>query len=564
MSMADGQDWREDLAWAVDFDPKDPRLGMNWEDLSSHRISRRTMMRLVIATGAVGYLAPLLRPAPALAQGAPGGELKAAWGVREFTNLDPSYINQVVQFQVTSNVLGGLTHIDAGLIPRSDLAESWEVSSDGLTWTFRLRRNVRWHNGDRFTADDVLFTFNRTRDPATGSLHRSILDPVDRLVKVDDFTVRVFMKEPRASFLIKTTERSSGRALTIVNRRAIAEMGREGYTRRPIGTGPFRITEHRLGERIVLEKFSDYYVSGRPLLDKVTIFNIEEPATLVSAIESGQVEYLNGIPPALFPRVQANKDITISEADDPGFASFFFNLRKDKAQKIGKDRLPTDDVKVRLAMAKGMDRDDYIKRALLGRGVPAYGPIPKAQKQYFRDLGAASPQRFDPDEARRLLAEAGHPNGFKIKLLTSPLARRAAEVIADNYKRILKIEFDLEVVDFPVQVQRFNQGQYELCQIGSGGDPDPDDSIDDWFWSGAKFNSFGYNNPQVDALNAAQRETPDVAKRVRWVQAAVDLIARDAPAVFLNHAKDTLAYRKNVRGVLHIPGLRDLDTVTVR
>ncbi|MBI3976313.1 MAG: hypothetical protein HY334_07975, partial [Armatimonadetes bacterium] len=129
----------------------------------------------MIAAGALQYLNVLLRPQPALAQGRPGGELRAAWDVREFTNFDPAFVNQVVQFTVTSNVLSGLTHIDAGLIARPDLAESWEVAPDGLTWTFRLRRNVRWHNGDRFNADDVIFTFNRTRDPATGHLARSVL-----------------------------------------------------------------------------------------------------------------------------------------------------------------------------------------------------------------------------------------------------------------------------------------------------------------------------------------------------------------------------------------------------
>ena len=557
----------EDLRWAADFDPEDPKLGLQWTDLSSDRISRRHFLRLAIATGALHYLMPLLRPTPAYAQaGTPGGELKAAWGVREFTNLDPAFINQVVQFQITSNVLGGLTHIDAGLVPRPDLAESWEVSGDGLTWTFRLRRGVKWHNGDSFTADDVIYTFNRTLDPKVGSLHRSILAPFEKAERLDPFTVRFVLKEPRASMLVKITERSSGRALTIVNRRALEQMGRE-YTRRPVGTGPFRITEHRLGERIVLEKFPDYYISDRPRLDRVTIFNIEEPATLASALQSGQVDFLTGnvaIPETIFDRVKAMRDVVISEADDPGFQAIFFNLRKDKQQKIGKASLPTDDLRVRLAMARGMDRDDLIRRALFGRAIPAFGPIPRAQKLYFRDLAASSPQRFDPDQARRMLAEAGYGRGFTIKMVVAPITRRRGEIIADIYKRTLGITVELEVVDFPVQVQRFDQGQFELLQIGSGGDPDPDDSIDDWFWSGAKFNTFGYSNSQVDALNAAQRETVDQAKRVRWVQAAVDLIARDAPCVFLFHGTDSVAFRRNVRGFVHIPSLRDLDTVTVR
>jgi ABC-type transport system substrate-binding protein len=567
MTVSDPDNAMEDLRWAVDFDPKDPRLGLNWEDLSSDRITRRALLRLAIAAGALGYLSPLLRPLPVFAQGQPGGELKAAWGVREFTNFDPALVNQVVQFQVTSNVLSGLTHIDAGLIPRADLAESWEVSSDGLTWTFRLRRNVRWHNGDRFNADDVLFTFNRTRDPATGHLSRSILNPVDRLEKMDDFTVRFHMSEPRASFLMKITERASGRALTIVNRRALQELGRE-YTRRPVGTGPFRITEHRLGERVVLEKFPDYHISGRPLLDKVTIFNIEETATLGSALESGQVDFLTGnvaLPAEIVPRLRANRDIVLSTSDDPGFQAIFFNQRRDRREKIGKDRLPSDDPRVRLAVAKAIDRQEFIQKALLGLGVPGYGPIPKAQKQYFRDLSATSPQRFDLENARRLMREAGFPNGFAIKMLTSPLARREGEILADILRRNIRVNVELEVVDFPVQVQRFNTtGQWEWCQIGSGGDPDPDDSIDDWFASRSRFNNFGYSNSQVDGLNDAIKETPDVAKRVRWVQAALDLIARDAPAVFLYHNVDVMAFRRNVRGFVHIPGLRDLDTVTVR
>lgn len=567
MTVSDPDNAMEDLRWAVDFDPKDPRLGLNWEDLSSDRITRRALLRLAIAAGALRYLSPLLRPLPVFAQGQPGGELKAAWGVREFTNFDPALVNQVVQFQVTSNVLSGLTHIDAGLIPRADLAESWEVSSDGLTWTFRLRRNVRWHNGDRFNADDVLFTFNRTRDPATGHLSRSILNPVDRLEKMDDFTVRFHMSEPRASFLMKITERASGRALTIVNRRALQELGRE-YTRRPVGTGPFRITEHRLGERVVLEKFPDYHISGRPLLDKVTIFNIEETATLGSALESGQVDFLTGnvaLPAEIVPRLRANRDIVLSTSDDPGFQAIFFNQRRDRREKIGKDRLPSDDPRVRLAVAKAIDRQEFIQKALLGLGVPGYGPIPKAQKQYFRDLSATSPQRFDLENARRLMREAGFPNGFAIKMLTSPLARREGEILADILRRNIRVNVELEVVDFPVQVQRFNTtGQWEWCQIGSGGDPDPDDSIDDWFASRSRFNNFGYSNSQVDGLNDAIKETPDVAKRVRWVQAALDLIARDAPAVFLYHNVDVMAFRRNVRGFVHIPGLRDLDTVTVR
>ncbi|MDR7434804.1 MAG: ABC transporter substrate-binding protein [Armatimonadota bacterium] len=553
----------EEIRWALDFDPQDPSLGLNWEDLSSWRITRRTMLRLFIATGAFHYLSYLMNPPQVFAQGRPGGELRAAWNLREFTNLDPAFINQVFQFQVASNVLSGLTHIDKDLIPRGDLAESWEVSRNGLQWTFHLRRGVRFHNGDLFTADDVIYTYNRTLDPKVGSLHRAVLEGVEKAEKLDDYTVRFTLSRPRASFLIKVTERSSGRALTIVNRRAIEQMGKE-YTRRPVGTGPFRIVEHRLGERLVLEKFPDYFMKGRPRLDRVVIFNIEEPATLVSALEAGQVQFINAIPEALYTRVKGNRDLIVSETSDPGFQAIFFNLRTDKKERIGKEKLPTDDNRVRLAVAKAMDREDLIKRALLGRGIPAYGPVPPAQGAYFVDLSKTSPQRFNPEEAKKLLAEAGFGGGFTVKMVVTPPTRRRGEVIADILKRHANITVELEVVDFPVQVQRFDSGQFEWLQIGSGGDYDPDDSIDDWFASTSKFNTFGYANPRVDALNAAQKTTVNPERRVKWVREIVEIVSRDAPCAFLFHAMDSVAYRKDVRGFVHIPSLRDLDTVTVK
>ncbi|MGH7265111.1 MAG: ABC transporter substrate-binding protein [Candidatus Rokuibacteriota bacterium] len=556
----------DDLRWAADFEPADPTLGLRWDDLASDRVTRRGFMRLAIAAGALGAFGRYLGPSSADAQGQPGGELKVGWDIREFANLDPAYMNLAVYFMVGSNIMGGLTHVDTDLVPRGDLATSWEVTPDGRTWTFKLRDGVRWHNGDRFSADDVVYTFERTRDPATASPHRPVLDPIERVAKLDPLTLRFHLKEPRASFLVKITERSSGRALTIVNRRAVQELGKDGHNRQPVGTGPFRIAEHRLGERLVLDRFADYYDRSRPKVDRVTIFNIEEPATLVSALESGQVDLINQVPAALVPRVKANPEIVVAVTDSPGFEPLWFNLCSPAERKatIGKERLPTDDARVRLAMAKAVDRDDLIKRALFGLGVPAYGPVNKAQKQYWRDLAATSPQRYDLPEAKRLMAAAGLAGGFKMKCLAAPAYRRLGEVLTDIYRKALNVELELEIVDFPVWVQRYLKGAFELSLIGSLGDPDPDDSIDDYFKTKAKFNGYCYSNPRVDELNEAQKRTLDVPARARLVHELLEHVARDAPGVFLYHQMDIVAHRKHVRGFAFVPGLRDLDTVTVR
>ena len=201
--------------------------------------------------------------------------MTAGWaGTAEITTLDPAQINQVLQFQISSNVLSGLTHINADLVAEGDLATDWTVSEDGLEWTFNLREDVTWHNGDAFTADDVIFTYNRSKDPEQ-SIHSGNLVNVLDIEKVDDLTVKLILEQPQASLLVKTLERSSGRAMTNVNQNAIEEMVTGFNTVSPrLEQGPFRVTEHQLGQGVVLEAFEDYYDPERPVLDKITIIPI--------------------------------------------------------------------------------------------------------------------------------------------------------------------------------------------------------------------------------------------------------------------------------------------------
>jgi ABC-type transport system substrate-binding protein len=147
---------RAELADAYDFDPRDPLFGLGRSAMSGPRLERRAVLRLLAAAGLLttGHL--IGGPRPARAQGKAGGTLTCGWaGVGEIATLDPAQINQVLQFQISSNVLSGLTHISAELIAEGDLAESWKVSDDGTEYTFKLREGVRFHNGDSFTADDV-------------------------------------------------------------------------------------------------------------------------------------------------------------------------------------------------------------------------------------------------------------------------------------------------------------------------------------------------------------------------------------------------------------------------
>ncbi len=595
--------FRELWRWAYDFDPKDPLFGLTKQQLSGPKLSRRTVLRLMAAAGILSVAdilaacaapqAPGQTPSPQQAAPAqqpaaptrPGGHLICGWaGTNEIRTLDPAQINQVLQFQIASNVLGGLTHINPDLVAEGDLAVDWEPSDDGLTWTFYLREGVTFHNGDPFTADDVLFTYNRSKDPEQ-SIHSGVLANIQDVVKVDDYTVQILLEKPQASLLVKTLERSSGRAMTIVSRRALEEMGPEQYGLTPVGTGPFRVVEHQLGQGVVVEAFDDYYDPERPKLDKITFIPIPEPEPLAAAIEAGDIHLIGGNAPAaeLIDRFVANPDLVVSEITGPGFQALWMNPHRDPFRvpdfnKPVEALLQEPGFKVRLAIAKAIDREALIQRALFGRGEPAYGSVNPAMRFFFDTaINQASLQRFDLAEAQRLLAEAGYPDGQgfpALKLMVTPAGKREGEILVDMLQKNLGITLELDIKDFPVLIDFFNSMDFDTLRIGSGGDYDPDDALVDWMITTAKFNGpnrpedlpFGYfSDTEVDALVEEERAETDLDRRKELVQKANQITSDKVAAAFLYHPLDILVYRKEVNfpAESRIPGLVDLDRTTL-
>lgn len=579
-----------DLSDAYDFDRRDPLFGLSRDDMSGPKMKRRSVLRLMAAAGTLTAanmlpIGGLVRSAQAA--GVSGGTLTCGWsGVGQIVTLDPAKINQVVQFQIASNVLSGLMHINRDLVGEGDLAESWEVTADGTEYVFKLRAGVTFHNGDAFTADDVLYTYNRSKDPDK-SIHSRVLKNVMSVEKLNDLEVKFTLDKPQASFLTKTLERSSGRAMTIINGRALEEMGESDFGMAPVGTGPFKVVKHQLGQGVVMEKFADYYDSARPKLDKVIIKPISDAEPLAAAIESGDIQLIGGnpIPAELVDRFVANPDLVVDEVPGPGFQSIWINPWHEKMgvsdfNKPVEELMKESGFKVRLAIAKAMDRDRYLKIAQFGRGTPAYGTINPAMGFYYDEgIAETSNQRFDLEEARQLMADAGYPDGDgfpTLKLTTTPSGRREAQVVASILKENLGIKIKLDTKEWTVNVEEFDTMVWDLRRSGSGGDFDPDDGLVDWMQTQSKFNGrkrdkekmpFGYfSEREVDALIDEQSVEADPEKRRELVQKANKITSDKVASVFLYHPSDILVHSANLDfpKESRVPGLVDLDRVSFK
>lgn len=283
-------------------------------------------------------------------------------------------------------------------------------------------------------------------------------------------------------------------------------------------------------------------------------------------------------------RFVSNPDLVVDEVPGPGFQSVWINpwhenMRVPDFNKPLSELLKEPGFKVRMAMAKALDRDLYLEIAQFGRGTPAYGTTNPAMGFYYDDtIAETSTQRFDLEEARKLMAEAGYPNGEgfpTLKLTTTPTGRREAQVVANILKKNLGINIELGTKEWSVNVEEFNTMKWDLRRSGSGGDFGPDDALVDWMQTESKFNGrtrdkskmpFGYfSDKEADELIDQQSVGPDLEKRRELVQKANKITSDKVASIFLYHPSDILVHGKKVNfpRESRIPGLADLDRVTL-
>jgi len=314
------------------------------------------------------------------------------------------------------------------------LAESWTISDDGLVYNFKLREDVVFHNGYPFSADDVVFTWERGQ--GSDITYREDFLAVAEMVKIDDYTVEARLEAPNAFILLLMNEHWG-----ILSKQYHEEVGEEGYLQNPVGTGPFKFVEWRAGDRIVLEAFEDYWEAGYPKVDQVIYRPIPDTATRFAALINDDIDIVSNLGPEQADAVEAAANASlVTYGQDRVYYVTFNNM----STGIG---TPIEDQLVRQAMSYAIDYDAIIERLFDGYAERVSGFIIPGNLGYDPSV---APYPYDPEKAKDLLAQAGYPDGFAIEMAgpseTYTNFEQVLQAVAGYWSEI-GIEVDLQFME---------------------------------------------------------------------------------------------------------------------
>ncbi len=443
--------------------------------------------------------------------------------------LDPHATSATLAFQVNKSLYDTLVEPDdeGKIVPA--LAESWKVSSDGLTWTFKLRSGVRFHHGKVLDAGDVKATLERILDPATRSPKRGDFGAIRSVAVVDPLTVRILLAERFAPFLANLAHGWGA----ILPADLIAR--RHDFATRPVGTGPFTVAEWQRDSFIRLVRFSGYFIRGQPRLREVLIRFVPERAIKVAGLLSGEFDAADIIDPLDLPRVRAHPNIRVIRQ----VTSLIVVLA------VNNSRTALRDVRVRRALWHAIDRRQVLRVAYGDESVPS-AVFMDVTSPYYVEI--PDPYPFDPELARRLLAEAGHGAGLTLDLaLPQPYQQHIdAGLLIQGMLARVGITARIRVVEWGFWLSRvFRGGEYDLTIIGHTGKLDPDGRLAGYGDPAANY--VKYENQKVAdmILTGRRAKSPDLR---RWIYSeALKKMTEDAMMVFLGTPVLYAATQSSVR-----------------
>ena len=515
-----------------------------------HRIGRLALPAVLIIAG--------LLVAPALTTGAPrtswdakacgrtGGTL--VFGQAQDTvSLDPNDIEDGFSVNNTSNMFDTLVRFQATSTQvEPSLALSWNVSADGLVWTFKLRQGVKFHDGTPFNAEAVVFTYRRQIDnknpyfPGSAPYASFTYQNVDSVEALDASTVQFTLTAPFAPFLTNMAMFSTA----VVSPTAVRKYGRD-FFKHPVGTGAFKFVEWVLKDHITMEANRDYW-AGRPCLDRLIIRGIPDNTVRLLEMEKGSIHMMDQVNPPDYDRIKKNSSLVLFTG--PGLNTGYIALNTKKE--------PFNDARVRRAVNMSVNKAALIRAFYAGVGRPATNPIPPTIWSYN---DAVKPYGYDPEAAKKLLAEAGYPNGITTELwwpnrarpyLTQP--QKIAEAIQSQLAKG-GIRAKLVTYEWGTYLAKLKDGEQPMAIIGWIGDNgDPDNFLyvlldKDNAVKGKANNYAFYTSEAVHTLLINGQRVNDQAKRTAYYRQAQEIIHTDAPWVPIVHAARVAAYRKEVQ-----------------
>ena len=421
------------------------------------------------------------------------------------------------------NVQEALVKVDrhGKLVPW--LAEKWHTS-DNKNYTFFLKKGVRFHNGREMKAADVKFVFDRAMNPETKHPAVKQYEVIADIIVKDDYTITFALKTTNANFLLTMARQGS----VIYPREAVDTLKSE-----PIGTGPYKIGEWVRGDRIVLVKNPEYHVKGLPKLDRVTYRFIPDPNAALAALKAGDVDAaMFGLGPEHVPDLQK----------DPRFQVIIGETTNDVIMSMNNSRKPFTDVRVRRAITYGINKPEVVKGAMFGLG-RVLGTNVDPLNPYFVDMSGAMP--YDPAKAKKLLTEAGYPNGFETVLKAPPqyyYTVRTGEVIADQLQKV-GVKVKIEQIEWGQWLSRvWKEADYDLTIIGHA------EAWDVGNYANPKY-YFRYDSPEFQKLFQESEVTvDDKARRELYVKIQKKLV-EDAPVVWLYIHPRIAVTKKGLQGL---------------
>lgn len=464
----------------------------------------------------------------------------------DVTSLDPHVGKETPAVMVTVNMFDTLLSRDAEGKPAPNLAEKWE-NVDELTWKFKLREDVTFHDGSKMTAEDVKFSLDR----AIASNYVSyVVDFIDTVTVDDDYNITIKTKAPYGPILFNLAV-----PFTAIVPKAVVEADPDGFKLHPVGSGPYKFVEWKQGESVKMEAFDGYW-GGVAKTKNIQMKVVPEPAQRLIALENGEVDLAYEIAPNDMSKVKENDKLQLMEA--PSLSVFYLIMNNEKE--------PFTNVKVRQAIRYAIDQQLIVDSLLYGAGQPANSLIPPAAFGFSENSKA---YQKDIEKAKALMKEAGYENGFTCELSVSenPIRQEICQVLQSQLKEI-GITVEIKVLEFGSWVDQIGTGAHEMSFAGwtcSTGDADY--TYYPIFHSsqvGFPGNDAFFRDPKVDELVVKGRETADTAERQAIYDELETYLGEVTPYAPIYYSNVNVGASANVRDfVVEVNGYHRMHNVTV-